>query len=55
MGKTDSKTLERAIGSTKGVRNRRLRIYLAAIKEPVAVGEVEKEEWIDSRKQVADI
>ena len=46
----DSKTFERAIG----VSNRRLRIDLAAIKEAIALGEVKREEWIDSRKQVAD-
>ena len=27
---------------------------MAAIKEAIALGEVKREEWIDSRKQVAD-
>ena len=33
VGKIDSKTLERAIVSTMGISNRRLRIDLAAIKD----------------------
>ena len=37
-----------------GVSNRRLRIDFAAIKEVIEMGEVEKVEWIDSRKQVVD-
>ena len=40
VGKIDSKTMERAIGSTTGVSNRRLKIELAAIKEALEVGEV---------------
>ena len=52
--KIDCKTLERAIGSTMGVSNRRLRIDLAAIKEALEVGEVAGILWIESEKQVAD-
>ena len=54
VGKTDGKTLKRAIGSTMGVSNRRLRIDLAAIKETLEVGEVAEILWIESEKQVAD-
>ena len=53
-GKIDSKTLERAIGSTTGVNNQRLRIDLAVIKEALEVGEVTGILWIESEKQVAD-
>ena len=38
VGKIDSKTLERAIMSTTGISNRRLRIELATIKEALEVG-----------------
>ena len=54
VGKIDSKTLERAIGSTMGVSNRRLRIDLAIIKEALEVGEVVGILWTESEKQVAD-
>ena len=54
VGKIDSKKLERAIGSTNGVSNRRLRIDLAAIKEALKVGEVAEILWIEREKQVAD-
>ena len=54
VGKTDNKTLESAIGSTKRVSNKKLRIDLAAIKKAIALGEVERVEWIESRKQVAN-
>ena len=54
VGKIDNKTLERAIGLTMGVSNRRLRIDLATIKEALEVGEVAEILWIESEKQVAD-
>ena len=54
IGKIDSKKLERAIGSTMGVSNRRLRTDLATIKEALEVGEVAEILWIESEKQLAD-
>ena len=48
------KTLERAIVSTTGVSNRRLRIDLAPIKEALEMGEVVEVRWVDSEKQVDD-
>ena len=53
-GKTDSRTLERAIVSATAVSNRRLRIDLAAMKETLESGQVERIEWIGSTQQVAD-
>ena len=52
VGKIDNKTLERAIGSTTGISNIRLRIDLAAIKKALEVGEVAGILWIESEKQV---
>ena len=52
--KIDSKTLERAIVSTMGLSNRRLRIDLAAIKEVFEMIEVIEVRWVESEKQVAD-
>ena len=54
VGMIDSKTLERAIVSTTGISNRRLRIDLAAIKEALEVGEVAGIQWVESEKQVTD-
>ena len=53
-GKTDSRTLERAIASAMGVSNRRLRKDIVAVKEMVERGEIERIEWIGSKQQVAD-
>ena len=56
VGKTDSRTLERAIGSTNGISNRRLRIDLPAIKEALELGEmngVDEVKRIASKRQVA--
>ena len=53
VGKIDSKTLERAIVSTMGISNRRLRIDLAAIKDILEV-EVARIWWIKSETQVVD-
>ena len=50
----DGKTLERAIVSTKVVSNRRVRIDIAAIKELIKQGEVERVKWIDGKGQIAD-
>ena len=54
VGRTDSKTLEMAIGSNTGVSNRRLRIDLAAIKQAIEVGDVKEIVWIEGGEQVAD-
>lgn len=53
--KTDSKTLESALKATTGVKSRRLRIDIAAVKEMIAVGEVEEIEWVSGKNQVADV
>ena len=53
--KTDSKILERGIKSTSGVRSRRLRIDIAAIKEMVERGEIAAIEWVGTKDQVTDI
>ena len=52
VGKIDSKPLEKAIGSTTGLSNKRLKIDLAAIKEALEVGEVVGILWTESKKQV---
>ena len=52
--KTDSKTLERAIQSTSGVKSRRLRIDIAAIKEMIERGEIQQIEWVKTNEQMAD-
>ena len=53
-GKTDSRTLEKAIASATGVSNQRLRIDIAAVKEMVKREEIERIEWIGSKQQLAD-
>ena len=54
IGKTDSRTLERAIRAATGVRNRKLRIDIARIKEMVETGEVTEVSWVSRKDQVAD-
>jgi ribonuclease HI len=53
--RTDSKTLSKAIYSTSGVNNKRLRIDIAVIKEALEKKEVEKIEWVKTGDQVADV
>ena len=53
-GKTDSRTLERAIKSSTNVSSKRLRIDLARIKEMVRGEEIEEIEWVAGSEQVAD-
>ena len=52
--KTDNETLEKALKSSTGVKSRRLRIDLAAIKEMVARKEIGIQ-WITNKQQVADV
>ena len=53
-GKTDSKTLERAIRAATGVRSRKFRIDIARIKEMVETEEVTEMRWISGKDQVED-
>ena len=46
IGKTDSKTLKRAIRAAMGVRSRKLCIDIARIKEMVEMGEVTEIRWV---------
>ena len=52
--KTDCKTLKDNLESTSLVANKRIRIDIAAIKEMVEKGHIEKVAWISSREQLAD-
>ena len=52
---TDSKTLEKAITSTSGVKSKRLRIDIAAIKEMIETSEIQEIKWIRTQEQIADI
>ena len=52
--KTDCKSLKDNLESTSLVANKRLRIDIAAIKEMVEKGDIEKVAWISSREQLAD-
>ena len=54
VGRTNSKTLKRAIGSNTGVSKRRLRIDLVAIKDSIEVGDVKEIAWIEEGEEVAD-
>ena len=53
-GRTDSKTLARAIGSNAAVNHRRLRIDLAVIREAIEDGDMREVMSIGGREQVAD-
>jgi hypothetical protein len=53
--KTDSKTLEKAVKSTSGVKSRILRIDMAALKEMLEKGEIKVIDWVNTKDQVADI
>ncbi len=52
--KVDNKDLVEAIYSTKMVKDKRLRIELASIKEIIGDGLVEAVSWIESENQLAD-
>ena len=52
--RTDSQTLEKALKSATGVKNRRLRIDLAAVREMISRKEIEVD-WIEDKEQVADV
>lgn len=54
VGNTDSKTLERAIKTTSGVLNRRLRIDIAALKEMLRANIFSEVQWVSTKVQVAD-
>jgi len=52
--KTDCKSLQEAINSVNGVKNRMLRIELANVKEKLEEKVIDRVEWIKSDEQVAD-
>ena len=54
IGYTDSKNLEEAVKSLKGVENKRTRIEIVYLKEMIESGEVAGINWIKKNKQVAD-
>ena len=53
--KTDSKTLESSMKTTTGVKSKRLRIEMAAMKEMLEKGEINGIDWVNTKEQVADI
>ena len=53
--RTDSRTLESALKSTSGVKSKRLRIEIAAMREMLERKEIENVEWVGTEQQVADI
>ena len=53
--KTDSKTLSTAIKSSTGVSSKWLKIEIAAIREAVESGEIQEVQWIEGKKQIADV
>lgn len=53
--KTDSRTLMTAIKSSTGVCSKRLKIDIAAIRETIESGEISEVQWIQGKRQVADI
>ena len=52
--KTDNQTLEDGLKSSTGVKSRRLRIDIAAIKEMIARNEIQVE-WVENTEQLADV
>ena len=52
--KTDNLTLEDGLKSSTGVKSRRLRIDIAAIKEMIARNEIQVE-WVENTEQLADV
>ena len=54
IGYTNSKNLEEAAQSLKGVENKRTRIEIAYLKEMIESGGVTSINWIKKNKQVAD-
>ena len=54
IGKTDSRTLERAIREATGVGSGKLRIAISRIKEMVETGKVTEITWVSGKDQVAD-
>ena len=55
MVKTDCKSLEEAIKSVNGVKNRMLRIELANMKSKMEDGTVKGIEWVEGERQLADV
>ena len=53
--RTDSRTLTTAIKSSTGVSSKRLKIEIAAIRESVESGEVQEVQWVEGKKQIADV
>ena len=51
---TDCKSLRDSVKSTKGVKNRILRIELANLKEKLENRIIKSIEWVNSRLQIAD-
>ena len=51
---TDNKSLHEALGSSKQVEDKRLRIDISVLDDMLARGEVEKVAWVDTLQQLAD-
>ena len=52
--RTDNMSLQKALKSSVGVKSRRLRIDIAAIREMISLGIIQVE-WVGTKGQVADI
>ena len=53
--KTDSRTLMTAIKSSTGVSSKRLKFDIAAIRETIESGEIKEVQWIQGKRQIADV